>query len=132
MSADWPKWGEMNWLRLLEGPAGGTTLPVAPTMKYLTYRGAKYFRMPDARSGRHPNSRGERTEFGGACVALVVAGLVSAGDARQERLLLHVAVKVGDPPRRVAFDALFHGDDLAEFRHDRTHYSSLTCPINPF
>lgn len=56
----------MNWLRLLEGPAGGTTLPLAPTMRHVTYRGEKYFRMPDSRSGRHPNSRGGRTEFGGA------------------------------------------------------------------
>lgn len=66
MSNDWPRWSEMNWLRLLEGPAAGKTLPLAPTMPHVVYRGEKYFRMPDARSGRHPNSRGKRTEYGGA------------------------------------------------------------------
>jgi hypothetical protein len=96
MAGDWPKWSEMNWLRLLEGPSGGTTLPVAPTMPHLTYRGERYFRMKDARGGRHPGGRGGRTHYGGLYLwdgwwavmlakarsgALVGDGDADAGDA---------------------------------------------------
>jgi hypothetical protein len=47
---DWPAFKDMNWLRLLEGPGNLTVLPVAPTMKKITYKGVRYFRMPDTRS----------------------------------------------------------------------------------
>jgi hypothetical protein len=53
----------MQWLRLNEGPGNGVVLPIAPTMKYLTYKGEKYFRMPDSRACRH---RGRCRHFGGS------------------------------------------------------------------
>jgi hypothetical protein len=67
MSTGWPKFADMDWLRLLEGPGDLMVLPLAPTMKRLTYKGERYFRMPDARSTVRP---GEDTEgltiYGGA------------------------------------------------------------------
>lgn len=48
--ADWPKWADMTWLRLLEGPGNMVVLPVAPTMKSIRYAGERYFRMKDSRS----------------------------------------------------------------------------------
>lgn len=63
--SDWPKWPEMNWLRLLEGPSDRLILPIAPTMPHLIYRGEKYFRMPDARGSRRPGGRGHWTARGG-------------------------------------------------------------------
>jgi hypothetical protein len=43
----------MAWLRLLEGPGHMVTLPLAPTMKEITYKGERYNRMPGTRSSRH-------------------------------------------------------------------------------
>lgn len=58
----------MNWLRLLEGPGNLKVLPIAPTMRYLTYGGERYFRMPEGRSTWRPGDRGGRgkTAYGGA------------------------------------------------------------------
>ena len=67
MSIDWPKWADMNWLRLLEGPGNLETLPAAPTMKNITYQGERYSRMPDARSRiRDGEDADGRTAYGGA------------------------------------------------------------------
>ena len=70
MSEDWPKWADMNWLRLLEGPGDLVELPIAPTMKNLTYQGERYFRMPDSRSSARDSEDSEdtagRTGCGGA------------------------------------------------------------------
>ena len=66
-AADWPKWADMDWLRLLEGPADLVTLPLAPTMASITYRGERYFRMPDIRSGiRAGESPAGLSHYGGA------------------------------------------------------------------
>lgn len=65
--SDWLKFADMNWLRLLEGPADLTVLPVAPTMKKITYKGHRYFRMPDSRSTARPGEDAEGlTRQGGA------------------------------------------------------------------
>ena len=65
--ADWPKWADMNWLRLLEGSGNLTILPIAPTMKKITYKGERYFRMPDSRSTLRPDEDMEGlTSHGGA------------------------------------------------------------------
>ena len=65
--ADWPKWADMNWLRLLEGPGNLTVLPIAPTMKKITYKGERYFRMPDTRSTMRPGEDADGlTGHGGA------------------------------------------------------------------
>jgi hypothetical protein len=67
MSTDWLKFSDMNWLRLLEGPADLTILPVAPTMKRITWKGARYFRMPDSRSTVRPGEDADGlTSQGGA------------------------------------------------------------------
>lgn len=64
---DWPAFKDMNWLRLQEGPGHRKVIPLAPTMKHLTYEGERYFRMPDTRSLR---TRGMspllRTQYGGS------------------------------------------------------------------
>jgi hypothetical protein len=60
----WLKWSEMNWLRLLEGPGDRVSLPIAPTMPSITYRGERYFRMRDTRSDRRGGPAG-RSEQGG-------------------------------------------------------------------
>lgn len=62
---DWLGWREMNWLRLLEGPGDRKILPLAPTMRYLTYQGERYFRMPDTRSSRRGGPAGRSQQ--GAC-----------------------------------------------------------------
>jgi hypothetical protein len=49
----WPKWSEMTWLRLLEGPGHRVILPIAPTMKRIAYKGEVYNRMPQGRSTLH-------------------------------------------------------------------------------
>lgn len=65
--SDWPKWADMNWLRLLEGPGNLAVLPAAPTMKNITYKGERYFRMPGSRSAVGPGEDTEgRTSHGGA------------------------------------------------------------------
>jgi hypothetical protein len=66
MPHDWPKWADMNWLRLLEGPANWTAMDIAPTMKNLTVQGEKYFRMPDSRAAKQDGDPAERTECGGS------------------------------------------------------------------
>lgn len=67
MSARWPKWADMNWLRLIEGPADLTVLPIAPAMKKITYQGETYFRMPDSRSTARPGELADGlTSHGGA------------------------------------------------------------------
>jgi hypothetical protein len=67
MASDWPKFADMNWLRLIEGPGNLMVLPVAPTMKKITYRGERYFRMPDSRSTARPGEDAEgMTSHGGA------------------------------------------------------------------
>ena len=60
----WLKWSEMNWLRLMEGPGNLTILPLAPTMKRLTYKGERYFRMPDARTDRRGGPAGRSVQGG--------------------------------------------------------------------
>lgn len=55
MSDDWPKWKDMQWLRLNEGPGDGVILPVSPTMKNITYEGERYFRMPNTRARNDEN-----------------------------------------------------------------------------
>ncbi len=65
MGKDWPRWPEMNWLCLLEGPGHLKVLPIAPTMESLTWRGERYFRMPDSRRSRVRGMRG-KTPYGGA------------------------------------------------------------------
>lgn len=67
MIGEWPKFKDMNWLRLLEGPGNLTVLPLTPTTKKLTYKGARYFRMPDSRSTVRPGEDAEGlTDYGGA------------------------------------------------------------------
>ena len=66
MAGDWPKWADMNWLRLHEGPADLTVMDIAPTMKNLVVKGEKYFRMKDQRSVRQEYEPAERTERGGS------------------------------------------------------------------
>lgn len=64
--SDWPKWSEMTWLRLQEGPGHRVILPIAPTAKRLIYKGERYNRMPDTRSTLH-GSHGRRcTHYGGS------------------------------------------------------------------
>jgi hypothetical protein len=60
----WLKWSEMNWLRLLEGPGNHMILPIAPSMKRFTYKGERYFRMPDTRTDRR-GTPGTRSKQGG-------------------------------------------------------------------
>ncbi len=61
---DWPRWGEMDWLRLMEGPYDGLVLPLAPTMPHIIYGGERYNRMKDSRT---PLRKGEEgTRYGGA------------------------------------------------------------------
>lgn len=67
MSGGWPRWSQMTWLRLLEGPHNLVVLPIAPTMARLTYKGVHYFRMPDTRSTLQGRRRRKyETEHGGA------------------------------------------------------------------
>lgn len=47
---DWPKWKDMTVSVLREGPGDGVELPIAPTMKNITYQGERYFRMPQSRA----------------------------------------------------------------------------------
>ena len=62
---DWPQFKDMNWLRLLEGPSDHVERDMAPTMKNLTYRGERYFRMPGTRGSRPAENAEGRTVFGG-------------------------------------------------------------------
>ena len=64
-TADWPKWADMNWLRLNEGPSDRVELPIAPTMKYLTHEGERYFRMPQGRALLSEDAPEGRTQYGG-------------------------------------------------------------------
>lgn len=66
--AKWPNWREMNWMRLNEGPHDRTELPIAPTMKNVTYGGVRYFRMPRSRATKPIRLDGtaDLTEYGGA------------------------------------------------------------------
>lgn len=57
--SDWPKWADMTWLRLHEGPGDLVVIPVAPTMRRITYAGERYFRAPNSRSAN------EAGEYGG-------------------------------------------------------------------
>jgi hypothetical protein len=59
-----PKWADMNWLRLMEGPSNLTVLDISPTMKNITHRGERYFRMQDSWSTRLDGEPEERTECG--------------------------------------------------------------------
>lgn len=45
MSKDWPAFKDMTVSVLREGPGDGVELPIAPTMKNITYKGERYFRM---------------------------------------------------------------------------------------
>jgi hypothetical protein len=47
---DWPKLKELDRLVLREGPGDGVVLPIAPTMRYITYGGERYFRMDKSRA----------------------------------------------------------------------------------
>jgi hypothetical protein len=64
MGTGWPKWPEMTWLRLQEGPSHRVVLPIAPTMKRLVYKGEVYERMPNTRSALHHGLR--CSHFGGS------------------------------------------------------------------
>ncbi|HEV2452213.1 MAG TPA: hypothetical protein VGS62_09840 [Streptosporangiaceae bacterium] len=67
MAVGWPKFKDMNWLRLLEGPGNLVVLPMAPTMANITYKSERYFRMPDTRSTLRDGEDGDGfTEYGGA------------------------------------------------------------------
>jgi hypothetical protein len=66
MASDWPKFADMNWLRLLEGPADRAEMDIAPTMKRLVVHGGKYFRMKDSRGSKTDDAPEGRTEYGGA------------------------------------------------------------------
>lgn len=67
MASSWPKWSDMNWLRLMEGPANLTVLPIAPTMTKVVHKGETYNRMPDTRSPVHPGEDADGlTGYGGA------------------------------------------------------------------
>ena len=67
MGEDWPSFKDMNWLRLLEGPADLAVLPIAPTVKRITYKGERYFRMSDTRTTARPGEDTEGlTSHGGA------------------------------------------------------------------
>lgn len=50
MASDWPKWKDMAVSVLREGPGNNVELPIAPTMRYITYQGERYFRMPESRA----------------------------------------------------------------------------------
>jgi hypothetical protein len=65
MASDWPKFADMNWLRLLEGPADRQEMDIAPTMKRLVAQGEKYFRMKDTRGSKKDGAPEGRTEYGG-------------------------------------------------------------------
>ena len=56
--------------------------------------------------------------LGGQLLALLVLRLVRPGDAGERAGLLHGVVRLAQLGERLALDALLHGDDLVQLRHD--------------
>lgn len=78
--SDWPIFKDMVASVLREGPGDGVVLPIAPTMRYLTYKGERYFRMPQSRATLEDGSMGGSYLWTGWCPGMKPCEFHKASD----------------------------------------------------